>query len=201
VAAAAAVPAGLAISHLTVEVAAQERNERVEQNFRDIRRHENAHVQFLVDALGNQARPRPTFRNLGQRTYRDFVATSKALENTGVGAYLGAAPALLSRTYLAAAGSIALIEARHAGWLNTFDRARLTANVFGQEQQFERALTAQEVVNLASPFVANLNGGPPLTYSTTPSAANDITILNFALALEFLEQEFYNLNVPHFFSE
>ena len=89
VAAAAAVPAGLAISHLTVEVAAQERNERVEQNFRDIRRHENAHVQFLVDALGNQARPRPTFRNLGQRTYRDFVATSKALENTGVGAYLG----------------------------------------------------------------------------------------------------------------
>ncbi len=167
-------------------------------NFRDIQRHENAHVAYLVQALGASARPKPTFQGLLQANRRDFFAVSQALENTGVGAYLGAAPVIFDRAVLAAAGSIALIEGRHAGWLNTLVGDRLTTNVFGQEQNFERALTVAEVVGFAGPFVAGLNGGPPLTFSPTPSPVNDIAILNFALALEYLEAEFYNLNVPEF---
>ena len=171
---------------------------RTRINFLDIQRHENDHVAFLLSALGASARPKPTFKNLQQSNFRSFFDLSQALENTGVGAYLGAAPAIFSRQILAAAGSIALIEGRHAGWLNTLVNARLTDNVFGEEQSFERPLTPDEVVILASSLVADLNGGPALTYSMTPSPDNDIAILNFALALEYLEAEFYNINVPRF---
>lgn len=163
-----------------------------------VQRHENAHVRFLVGALGAAARPKPTFRNLQQRNLDAFLDVSRALENTGVGAYLGAVPVLLSKAYLAAAGSIALIEARHAGFFNTIESRPMTENAFGQELDFERAFTVQEVVANASPFIASLNGGPPLTFSSTPSPANDIAILNFALALEYLEADFYNVNVPRY---
>jgi hypothetical protein len=169
------------------------------RQFRAIQNHENDHVQFLVNALGASARPKPTFQNLRERNRAAFFAQSQAFENTGVGAYLGAAPVIFSRAHLAAAGSIALIEGRHAGYLNNLLGALTTRNVFGQNQTFERALTISEVTRLARPFIADLNGGPPLTFSPTPSAENDIAILNFALALEFLEAEFYNINVPRFF--
>lgn len=171
------------------------------REFESIRRHENDHVDFLVNALGAAARPKPTFQNLKQKNFQDFVAIAQALENTGVGAYLGAAPVILDRGFLAAAGSIALIEARHAGFLNVFRGDPITAPVGDREADpsFEEPLTAQEVRDLAGPFIANLNGGPPVNYSNTPSPANDIDILNYALALEYLEAEFYNVNVPAFF--
>ena len=43
-----------------------------------------------------------------------FLALASTLENTGVGAYNGAAPSITSKEILAAAGSIVQIEARHA---------------------------------------------------------------------------------------
>jgi rubrerythrin len=193
-AAAVAVPTLLLPGTAEAQVGQQTR-----LNFRDIQRHENDHVRFLENALGGAARPKPTFQNLEQQKFKEFFQVSQDLENTGVGAYLAAAPVIFSRQILAAAGSIALIEGRHAGWLNTLVNARLTENVYGEEQSFERPLSAEEVVMLAGPFIASLNGGPPLTYSMTPSPENDIAILNFALALEYLEADFYNLNVPRLF--
>jgi hypothetical protein len=169
------------------------------RQFRALQAHENAHVAFLVQALGASARPKPNFRNLLQADIRSFATTTQALENTGVGAYLGAAPVLFSRQFLAAAGSIAQIEAEHAGYINTLLNKVHTLDVFGNEQQFAQPLTVQQVTNLAGPFIQDLNGGPPLTFNATPSRNNDIAILNFALALEYLEAEFYNINVPRFF--
>ncbi|MEJ7592696.1 MAG: ferritin-like domain-containing protein [Planctomycetaceae bacterium] len=166
------------------------------QQLKLVQRHENAHVRYIKGLLGSAARPKPTFRNLLQPNLTAFLNTSRALENTGVGAYLGAAPAILSPAYLAAAGSIALIEGRHAGYFNVLQSRPMTENLFGQELDFERALTVSEVVTSASPFIASLNGGPALTFSSTRSASNDIAILNFALALEYLEAEYYNINVP-----
>lgn len=175
-----------------------------------VRRHENDHVAFLVSALNtvgqqmgmNVTRPKPTFQNLVQPNLNAFLTTSLALENTGVGAYLGAAPAIFNRTYLAAAGQIALVEARHAGFFNGLRSLPMTNNVFGQELSFERALTVSEVTAAAGPFIQSLNDPMnqfPLTFSSTPSASNDLAILNFALALEYLEADFYVANVMKFY--
>jgi hypothetical protein len=166
--------------------------------FEAIQAHENAHVTFLVNALGAAARPKPSFVNLTQPNLVTFATTAKALENTGVGAYLGAAPIIFNKDYLAAAGSILTIESRHAGYLNVLLNLVLTDNVYGTSQNFETPLTQEQVVELAGSFITSLNGGPPLSFSTTPSAENDVAILNFALALEYLEATFYNTNVPIF---
>ena len=169
--------------------------------FESIQKHEADHVAFLVQALGASARPKPTFQNLDQATFPAFVQLAQTLENTGVGAYLGAAPFISSAEILAAAGSIMTVEARHAGYLNSYVNDPLTGNAADEDADpsFESPLTADQVVAGAGGFIADLNGGPAVTYSNVASPENDIAILNFALALEYLEAEFYDLNVPKFY--
>lgn len=175
--------------------------DRASFNFRSIRDHENDHVAFLVEALGRRARPKPVFHNLVVPTVDDFVNIAQALENTGVGAYLGAAPFIKSPDYVAAAGSILTIESRHAGALNVLQNDAISANItdLTANPSFEAALTDDQVIAGAGPFIRNLAGGPALGYSNKMSSQNDIAILNFALALEYLEADFYNANVHHFF--
>jgi Ferritin-like domain len=170
--------------------------------FRSIEDHENAHVAFLVKALGKDARPLPTFHNLTMSTMEEFVDTAQALENTGVGAYLGALPYISATEYVSAAGSIALVEARHAGFLNVLQEDPVTghASDLTDNENFESSLTIKEVLTNAGPFIKSLNGGKAPTFSTTKSDANDVDILNFALALEYLEADFYNINVRRFFT-
>ena len=164
------------------------------RNFIGIREDENQHVAAIRQVLGSAARPKPTFQGLQQSSIQAFANTSRILENVGVGAYLAAAPLLESKGNLAAAASIALIEARHAGYLNTLLNISTTQNAEGVSSSFESPLSPEDVVSMASPFIADLNGGPPLL-----QLANDGDIFNFALALEYLEAEFYNINVPIFF--
>ena len=172
------------------------------EEFESIQEHENAHVKALLAVLGAHARPVPVFQHLEQPSFKQFLQVSQALENVGVGAYLGATPAINSRAYLAAAGTIAFVEARHAGFLNDVLDSPITAGIknLSEDRDFEEPLSAAEVRMLAGPFIKNLNGGPPVDYSSvTFGEANDIAILNFALALEFLEAQFYNINVPKFY--
>jgi hypothetical protein len=161
------------------------------QAFHEIREDEDAHVSFLKEALGRAARPKPTFKDLKQPHVDAFVQLSQVFENVGVGAYLMAAPAISSKANLAAAGSILTIEARHAGYLNALVGMPLSTN-----GAFDKPLSQAQIIKDVMPFIANLNGGP------NPAGAlnNDVAILNFALLLEYLEAEFYDLNVPKFYN-
>ncbi len=160
------------------------------QQFVEIQNDENQHVSFLQQALGSNARPKPTFKGLAAADLTTFVTLSRTFENVGVGAYLMAAPAISSKDYLKAAGSILTIEARHAGFLDALSSVPL-----GPNGAFDKPLAQSDIVAAASPFIASLNGGP----DPSGTLANDTDILNFALLLEFLEAAFYNTNVPNFF--
>lgn len=76
---------------------------------------ENSHVAFLKKALGSKAVAAPKV-DFGGTTAdeAEFIATSVALENTGVHAYLGQALNIKAPATVAAALSIATVEARHA---------------------------------------------------------------------------------------
>ena len=170
------------------------------RNFHEIQADEDAHVPFIINAitgLGGTPRPKPTFKNLSFSKASGFVMASQTFENTGVGAYQAAAPLISNPSVLMAALSIALVEALHSGYLNTL----VNSPIVPGGSSFSQPLTVPVIVSRAAPFIASLNGGPdPSTeISATPSPDNDIAILNFALLLEYLEKEFYDLNVPHFF--
>ncbi|MDP9350611.1 MAG: ferritin-like domain-containing protein [Chloroflexota bacterium] len=94
----------------------------------EVRDHEIAHVEFLTKALSDagaepvQAQESYNFEAAGDlSTEAGVLAVSEVLEETGVGAYTGAAALLDNKDFLAAAGSIEQVEARHQGairWLN-----------------------------------------------------------------------------------
>jgi hypothetical protein len=168
------------------------------RNFLEIQADENAHVAILTK-LADNPRPKPTFVNLMQRTPVAFARMAAALENGGVGAYLGGVEAISSGgrdEYLPTAAGILAVEARHTGFLNTL----LNQPIAPGDRVLDVATDQAAVRAAVAPFIASFNGGPPMAFDPHgDSDENDQAIVNFALVLEFLEAEFYNLNVRHFF--
>jgi hypothetical protein len=81
---------------------------------------ESEHVAALTAAikqLGGMPVKKPQFV-FPVASQSSFLALASELENTGVGAYNGAAPSISSKDVLASAGSIVQIEARHASAIN-----------------------------------------------------------------------------------
>jgi rubrerythrin len=111
---------------------------------------ESAHVIALAAAikqLGGKPVAKPTFV-FPATSEKSFLALASVLENTGVGAYNGAAPSLQSKQVLASAGSIVQIEARHAAAIDLLIGKSPTPN-----QGFDRPLTKKEVLAAAGPLI------------------------------------------------
>jgi hypothetical protein len=70
------------------------------------------------------------------------------LENTGVGAYNGAAPSLKSKQLLGVAGSIVQVEGRHAAAIDLLVKRSPTPN-----GGFDLPLTKQQVLAKAGPLI------------------------------------------------
>lgn len=111
---------------------------------------EQAHVEALTAAikqLGATAVKKPTFV-FPATDQKSFLALASVLENTGVGAYNGAAPSIQNKQVLAEAGGIVQIEARHAAAINLLIDKSPTPS-----QGFDVPLSKAKVLATAGPLI------------------------------------------------
>ena len=111
---------------------------------------EQQHVDALVKAIqsaGGTPVKKPTFV-FPVTDQASFLKLAYVLENTGVGAYNGAGPSLQNKAYLAAAGSIVQVEARHAAAIGLLTNQPVTP-----DGGFDKPLTKSEVLAKAGPLI------------------------------------------------
>lgn len=111
---------------------------------------EAAHVETLtkvVSSLGGEPVAEAKY-DFGYTDAAGFLTTGQALEDTGVGAYTGAAQYLMDNgDLLTAALTIHGVEARHAAYLAVLNaKSPFPA-------AFDKALTKDEVLAIAGPFI------------------------------------------------
>ncbi len=110
---------------------------------------ENAHVDALAKTIRDLG-GKPVAASKVEFPFSDeaaFLELAQTLEDTGVSAYNGAAPAIESKELLATAGSIVQVEARHAA------RVRLARNQPPAPTAFDPTLTQGQVLKAIEPFV------------------------------------------------
>jgi hypothetical protein len=111
---------------------------------------ESEHVAALTAAIKQLGgtpvkKPRFVFPVTNQSS---FLALASVLENTGVGAYNGAAPSISSKDVLASAGSIVQIEGRHAAAIDLLIGRSPTPT-----GGFDVPLTKAQVLAKAGPLI------------------------------------------------
>ncbi|KAI1311041.1 hypothetical protein EDD11_003583 [Mortierella claussenii] len=131
----------------------------VRERFVHIGEHESTHVTVLtsvIKSMGGTPVPKCSYK-FPLNDVATFLAVARALENTGVSAYLGAA-AGLNGDLLTAAASIATVEARHSSFLNE------VSDQLGAPYAFDTPLNPQEIVTIASNFIESC----PYNLGVTP---------------------------------
>jgi len=123
-----------------------------------IRDHEIAHRDFLKQALGRNAIPdlEVDFSAVNFGSRRSVLTTADVFENLGVAAYNGAGQLIRNVDYLAAAGSIVSIEARHAAAIaDLLDpySAKSVGKGHVDAKGLDGALLPSQVLPKAAPFI------------------------------------------------
>ncbi len=124
-----------------------------------LRDHEVAHRDFLRSALGSRRIPdlEVDFSAVNFSSRRSVLSTAQTFEDLGVAAYNGAGQLLRSVDFLAAAGSIVSIEARHAAairdLIDPYSASAVGRGVVNA-QGLDQALLPSQVLPLAAPFIA-----------------------------------------------
>jgi len=111
---------------------------------------EAEHVAALskaITAAGGKPVAKPKF-SFPVTNQASFLKLAYVLENTGVGAYNGAGPLLMNKAYLAAAGSIVQVEARHAAAIALLTGSKITPN-----GGFDKPLTTTKVLAAVKPLI------------------------------------------------
>ena len=124
-----------------------------------IRDHEIAHREFLKKALGKNAIPglEVDFSAIDFTSRKSVLGTADMFENLGVAAYNGAGQLIKNVDYLAAAGSIVSVEARHtaaiAELIGGADRQGGRRRPCRHASGLDEALSPGEVLPKAAPFI------------------------------------------------
>jgi len=132
----------------------------------DIGEHEQEHVDTLTQVIGDLGgEPVSEAEYDFSGAFADlasFLSTAAIFENTGVGAYQGAAQFLIEEDeLLTAALNIHSVEARHAGYLNGLNGTSFFPAAT------DTPLTPDEVLAAVTPFIVGEGGGDD---AATPAA-------------------------------
>jgi hypothetical protein len=116
-----------------------------------LRDNEDAHVDALMTAIKG-AGGKPVMApgvDFGDAfgSEKSFLKLAQTLEDTGVSAYNGAAPAIESKAVLGAAGSIVQVEARHAAAIRQLNGVPIS------DGGFDKSLEMEQVLAAVKPFV------------------------------------------------
>jgi Ferritin-like domain len=134
----------------------------------DIKGHEIAHREFFKKALGQNRIPdlKPNFSAVNFSDRMSVLTTASTFEDLGVSAYNGGGAAIQSPKYLAAAGTIVSVEARHAAILRDL-LFPLSASFAGDDvvdaNGLDVARPPSKVLAAAAPFIAT-----PITATQLP---------------------------------
>ena len=125
---------------------------------KSIRDHEIAHRDYLKKALGKKAIPslEVDFSSIDFTSRKSVLGTADVFENLGVAAYNGAGQLLKKVDYLAAAGSIVSVEARHTASIQellTGASAKAAGEGHVDGKGLDAALSPAEVLPKAAPFI------------------------------------------------
>jgi hypothetical protein len=128
--------------------------------FTQVAAHEAIHRDFLRAAIGRDTSGSllqtltPIFTTINFGSRASVLGAAKTFEDLGVAAYNGAGALLKSQVYLAIAGQIVSVEARHAAYV----RDLLLPGSFADDDQvdangLDKQMTPADVIAAAQPFI------------------------------------------------